>query len=586
MDNFGFDAKVDLCRVQDSGADVHLLRLRLKEDSNFTCKPGQFVSLEPLSDVSETPRPFSVFDVKGDKVSLLVKPVGPNTKAYCDLEDGSTIKLYGPYGQPIKIQNRKYILVGGGVGRAALNLLFKTLIEDKNEVKMLLGSKKKKHLNDVVRYSDHNEYIQWTHDAEGHVTDLLLRELKEDNGQSHIVMCGPDAMMKAVTEMCLEYGNSCEAVLEAMMPCGGIGACKCCSVPLKDGSKFYVCSQGPTVDASLVDWGLLIPENSFVSKNFKMPFVDPVEMEVVLKGQLGKRLILKYPTMNGSGTLSIETLEKNYIDYDKLGAIVTKGVTCNPRIGNPCPRSCETSSGMMNTVGIANIGIDDFIKYELPRWIAFGKKYNKRVIVNISGNTLEEYVYVTKKLVGTGIDGIEVNISCPNLKKVAFGTDASLAHEITQAVTNIATGLFVIVKLTPNVTNIVEIAQAVTAGWADTISLVNTFLGMEIDVHSRYSKISADYAGVSGPAIRPQAVRMVNQLYEDDLRVPIIGMGGIDSADAAAQFFIAGANVIACGTGIFSNHALFTDVVNGVENIVREHGFSTIEQLTGSYIRR
>ena len=595
MNDCKYKADVVSNTPEDFSSKIFKLVLKIKACSEgFLCEPGQFVSLPALVKTDVMPRPFSVVKVVDNEITLLIKNIGGNTNLYSKLKRFDEIFVFGPYGKPIKIkQDTNYILVGGGVGTASLPLLEKKLINKNVNTSILVGYKRGrgafrgtpwfvKHLRD-----SHLDYIE---DKAGKVTKLLEAKLLHNEGKSHVVTCGPNMMMKAVAQMCAQHGNSCEVILEAVMACGGMGACKCCSIPLLDGSMFYVCSQGPTIDSTLVDWDTFVPED--VSEELILlpssdkSHVTSVDMKVNLISPNGKELRLSYPTMNASGCLSIESLEDGSFDISKLGALFTKGVTMEPREGNPFPRSCEVPSGMLNTVGISNVGIEAFIKDELPRWLAIGKKYGKKVIVNISGNSAKEYVELTKALVGTGIDGVEVNISCPNLERKIIGTDSGLSYGITKAVVEVAEDLFVIVKLTPNVTDIVEVAKAVMIGGADAVSLINTVQGMAIDVHNCQSRVSADYAGLSGPAIHPIAVRAVNQVYNAHLGMPIIAVGGVDGAESAAEFFIAGANAIACGTGGFNNPNIITVANAGVESIIREHGYNGVQQLIGSYIPR
>ena len=305
-------------------------------------------------------------------------------------------------------------------------------------------------------------------------------------------------------------------------------------------------------------------------------FSHEISMKVNLAG-----LELDYPAMNASGCLGLKALMDGSFDYSKLGALVTKGVTVLPRVGNKMPRICETDSGMLNSIGLENSGSDVFIRDELPVWLSWGKP----VFVNISGFSVDEFAELAQILDDTAIAGYEVNISCPNLgsDKVIFGTDPELARKVTQAVRRV-TNKIVIVKLTPNVTDIVSIARAAVEGGADAISLINTVQGMSIDPMTRRPKIAMVTAGLSGPAIRPIAVRMVHQLVQADLGVPIIGMGGIVDAESAAEFFMTGANVIASGTGSFSDRQIFTHINDGLEEIIKQYGFTSIKNLVGSVV--
>jgi len=585
------NATVVECFREKRGGNIYLLKLKIEGEKVFEAGPGQFVVLTPMSERSVMPRPFSIVDVEENVVSILIKAVGKNTKAYACLKPGEKINVTGPQGSliPIKKKDVDYILVVGGIGVAALLFFAKKLREEKKAVTVLLGAKNYNELSGEF----YLEKIRCNFESisemdfcanpyrKGLVTDLLEESLERKGKKTVVITCGPKPMLKKVAEICKHYGIECLVILEEVMACG-VGSCKGCAISCVDGSVKHVCSDGPVFKAKEIDWEKLIPK---INRKKPCKTLSKKAMNVVLEGRNGATLKLDYPTMNSSGCLGIEALEKGRFDYSKLGALVTKGVTVEPRNGNEMPRTCETPSGMLNSIGLENIGLDKFVKKELPRW----KKMGKPVIVNISGFSIEDYAKLAIKIVLAGIDAIEVNISCPNVEEkggMVFGTNPEYAAEVTEAVRFAAPRAFVIVKLTPNVTDIAGIARAVTDAGADAISLVNTVLGMAIDVHTRMPKIAAVYGGLSGPAIRPIAVRMVNQLYKADLGIPIIGMGGIEDGDSAAEFIMAGANAIAAGTGGFGNRLIFSDIENTLKEIIMRHGFSSIKELTGSMIMR
>ncbi len=289
---------------------------------------------------------------------------------------------------------------------------------------------------------------------------------------------------------------------------------------------------------------------------------------------------LKNPVMTASGTFGSGKEYSDYIDLNKLGAVVVKGVSNVPWKGNNTPRIAETYGGMLNSVGLQNPGVEAFIKDDLP----FLQNYDTKVIVNIAGRTVEDYCEVTERLGDTNIDMIELNISCPNVKEggVAFGTDPKMAEEATRAVKKVARQPL-IVKLSPNVTDIVSIAKAVVAGGADAISLINTLLGMSIDINTRRPILSNIVGGLSGPAIKPVALRMVYQVAKA-VDVPIIGMGGIMTGDDAVEFILAGATGVAVGMANFANPTATIDVLNGIEDYMIRHGFNSIEEIRESFV--
>ncbi|MEG6522164.1 dihydroorotate dehydrogenase [Desulfotomaculum sp. 1211_IL3151] len=285
------------------------------------------------------------------------------------------------------------------------------------------------------------------------------------------------------------------------------------------------------------------------------------------------------PVTTASGTFGYGQEYSPYVDIDRLGAIVVKGTTLEPREGNPTPRLVETPAGILNSIGLQNVGVDHLIQAYLP----YFAKLTTPVIVNISGNTIEDYADLAARLDGLGgIAALEVNISCPNVKKggMAFGSDAKTAAEVTKAVRQ-ATTLPVIVKLSPNVTDITEIAKSVEAVGADGLSAINTLLGMAIDVQRRKPVLGNILGGLSGPAVKPVAVRAVWQVYKA-VAIPIIGMGGIMNAADALEFILAGATAVAVGTANFVNPRATLEVLEGIENYLMEHGMNDINQLIGA----
>lgn len=291
------------------------------------------------------------------------------------------------------------------------------------------------------------------------------------------------------------------------------------------------------------------------------------------------KLKLKNPVLTASGTFGYGEEFTDFIDLGHLGGIVVKAVTGKNRDGNAYPRMAETPSGMLNSVGLQNKGVDYFIKEIYPRI----KDYKTNVIVNVSGSTIEEYVEVAAKINELqDIPAIELNISCPNvnLGGMAFGNVPSSAREVTNAVRKVYKK-DLIVKLSPNVTSIVEIAKAVVDGGADIISLINTILGMAIDVDRQRPVLSTVTGGLSGPAIKPIALRMVWQVHKA-VKVPVIGMGGIMNATDAIEFMLAGASAIQVGTANFIDPAVSVKIVNGIEAYLRLHKINSAAELVGA----
>lgn len=287
---------------------------------------------------------------------------------------------------------------------------------------------------------------------------------------------------------------------------------------------------------------------------------------------------LKNPVMVASGTFGSGVEYSEFVDLNRLGAVVTKGVASVPWPGNPAPRIAETASGMLNAIGLQNPGIDLFSKRDLP----FLEKYDTKVIVNVCGHSTEEYLDVVERLADEPrVDMLEINISCPNVKEggIAFGQDPKAVEAITKAVKAKAKQP-IIMKLSPNVTDITVMAKAAEAGGADCLSLINTLTGMKIDIERQTFAIANKTGGLSGPAVKPVAVRMVYQVA-NAVKIPIIGMGGICTAEDAMEFILAGATAVSIGTANFTNPYTTVEVIDGIEAYMRRHGVEDINELIG-----
>ena len=298
-----------------------------------------------------------------------------------------------------------------------------------------------------------------------------------------------------------------------------------------------------------------------------------VDMEVDIAG-----VKLKNPVMEASGTFGSGAEYGEFVDLSRLGAVVTKGVANVPSPGNPTPRIAETWGGMLNAIGLQNPGIDVFAQRDIP----FLKKYDTKIVVNVCGKTPEDYVEVVERLGDEPVDLLEINISCPNVKEggIAFGQDPRAVEEITR-ICKAHAKQPVIMKLSPNVTDITVMAKAAEAGGADAVSLINTLTGMKIDVERRCFALANKTGGLSGPAIKPVAVRMVYQVA-GAVKVPVIGMGGIWTAEDALEFILAGATAVAVGTANFHNPYATVEVIDGILAYMQRHGVQDIRSLVGA----
>ena len=287
---------------------------------------------------------------------------------------------------------------------------------------------------------------------------------------------------------------------------------------------------------------------------------------------------LKNPVMTCSGTFGSGMEYGEMIDLNRLGAVVTKGIANVPWPGNPTPRVAEVYGGMLNAIGLQGPGVDVFMERDIP----FLKQYDTKIIANVCGKTKEDYVDVVERLSETDVDMLEINISCPNVKAggIAFGQKADAAEDITKAVKRVSKKP-IIMKLSPNVTDITEMAKAVEAGGADVVSLINTLTAMKIDIHKRTFALANKTGGMSGPAVKPVAVRMVYQVAHA-VKIPIIGMGGIMNAEDALEFILAGATAVAVGTGNFIDPYTTVNVVKGIEEYMERYHVEDINELIGA----
>lgn len=296
------------------------------------------------------------------------------------------------------------------------------------------------------------------------------------------------------------------------------------------------------------------------------------KMSVTLAG-----VELKNPVMTASGTFGSGVEYSEFVDLNLLGAVVTKGVANVPWTGNPTPRVAETASGMLNAIGLQNPGIDVFCERDIP----FLKQFDTKIIVNVCGKTTEDYCEVVERLANEPVDMLEINVSCPNVKEggIAFGQQPKALEEITKEVKKYARQP-IIMKLSPNVTDITEMARAAEAGGADVLSLINTLTGMKIDIKRRAFALANKTGGMSGPAVKPVAVRMVYQVA-NAVSLPIIGMGGIATAEDALEFIMAGATAVSVGTANFFNPYATRDVVRGMEKFLENEKVADINELIG-----
>ncbi len=573
--------ELKIVATKRTGGKSFTSEIRIAWPGLIDIQPGQFLMLKP-GNSSVMPRPFSVAKAENSYVSLFIKIVGKNTRDYCHLQKGDLIDVLGPLGKPLDLEfdEENVILIGGGTGIAGIMFPAATLFKKGKKVMACLGGKNSE---DIFGKKYFIEYGCKTHSiAEfgkgscGLVTDLLKKNIGIGNCQ--IIACGPKPMLKCIAEIAKKNSIPCTVILEEIMACG-IGSCKGCAVFGKDGTVKHVCSDGPAFDASWIDWDKLIPPRIESIESLKLPQICSMETE--LRSEDGRSLLLRSPILTSSGCFEYDNQDKGKIDLTHVGAIVEKGLTLEPRAGNPAPRICEVKTGMLNSIGLENIGVKRFVREKLPRL----KESGKPIIANLSGFTVEEYAKAAAILNDSDVDAIEVNVSCPNIKqgKQIFGLSETMTGEVVRAVRIKAPDKFLITKHTPMAQDLIKIVSASINEGTDAVSLINTILGMSINIHTKKPKIAMTYGGYSGSGIKPIGVRIVHQAFQE-IDVPIIGMGGIENTNDAIEYLLAGASVIAVGTGTFKNHNIFTEIYVGIVNYLHMHNHVSVKDIVGKVV--
>lgn len=580
-----FMATVISC-TGDQAAGVFYLTLRTERP--LEAKPGQFVMLESFCASKIWWRPFSVFIQYSNFFVIRILVKGENTEYYSSRKPGDKISAKGPLGKPIKISNyfQKVILVAGGAGIAGIMLLASKLKDSSTEMICLYGSKDQCNEEDKKWLKLYGCRRKTIIEKNGLVTDLLAEELKtgEYKTNSIIIACGPNAMLEKVAVMALRHQINCQLGMETLMACGE-GACKGCVIPKKGGRHYHLCEDGPFLPGILIDWEKLMQSNIgvIVPKKERKP-AEKIKMKTILAGQEGKKLVLSGPIITCAGCLDLEKIEAGSLDISKAGAITTKGLSLLPRTGNAGPRIAEIPGGMLNAIGLENVGLGEFLKDKLSRWLSF----KKTLIVNIFGNSVDEYADLAEILYERGVRVFEVNISCPNKKKKEkiFGLFPAATYSVVRAVKLAAPEAFIIVKLSPipDGEYLKKIAQMAIEGGADALSCFNTHPGLKIDIKTRRAALGNTYGGYSGPGAMALALRKLRILYEMNLGIPLIGQTGIDSGDSAAEYLIAGAQAVGIGTALFYNPRAVSETEIRLREIISGYGMAGAEELVGSQI--
>ena len=608
--------------------------------SNY--KPGQFVMIKPnpgnLNPLLA--RPFSIFNKSGDsEFEVLYRVLGSSTEILSKVTEDALIDVSGPLGNGFDFSGRAednagrtHILIAGGIGVAPLYSIPDYLKAGGDKVILYYGAAKESELyfrRDIGSGFD-GVYFATDDGSFGHkgsVLDLLERDMASYvNGGVYFYSCGPRHMLNALASRFLAAGipDRLQLSLEESFGCG-IGVCLGCVVKIKKGNGQdtcrchdpavgfeppepegacgdyeykRVCKDGPVFYADKIfDYDFKDAISSASTRAVKSGSVNieagrnpgiaaatagnsnTASEDVNLSVKLGG-LVLDYPVMPASGTFGYGEEFIDIVDYKYFGALVTKGISLEPSRGNEMPRICEVSCGMINSIGLQNVGFEKFRDEKMP----FVRETGKPVIVNFFGKTIGEYAALAKKLseVG-GIAALEANISCPNIEEGgrSFGADPETVYELVSSVKEaVGKELPVIVKLTPMVSDISLIAEICEKAGADILSLINTIPAAKIDIKTRKFKLSRGSGGLSGAAVKPVAIKLVRDVY-NSVRIPIIGMGGISSWEDAVEFFLAGASAVSVGTYSFVQPKIIPEIAAGLKGYLTDNGFDSIYQIIG-----
>lgn len=539
---------------------------------------GQFYMLRSVKSSLLLGRPISIFhseyNEKSDVLSLnfLILLKGKGTSELCNLDKGDKLEILGPVGNYWVKPNsaEKVAIFGGGVGVAPVAGFASTLPKKSYDFYAAFKSG-----SYGLEYVKAQNLIITTDDGSVGTKGMITAVIDNESIKQYDVVyaCGPTPMLAYIQKICLEANVKCWLSLENRMACG-LGACLGCTIKTTEGNK-RCCKDGPIFDGKILDFTPPVP----TEKRNSLSNETQVDLSVNIAG-----VQFNNPVIAASGTFGYGTEYSSIFDVNVLGGICSKGLTLEVKPGNNGQRLIETPSGLINSIGLENPGIEHFINYELPEML----KFRAKTIANLSGSSLEGYVEGAKLLEQTEVPMIELNISCPNVKAggMAFGMDCSAASTVVKAVRK-ATKKPLMVKLSPNAPDLIGIVMAVIDAGADAISLVNTFQATSINIETGRPVFDNIRAGFSGPAIKPIALRMVYDVVQainklpENKRIPVVGLGGISCWQDAVEFIMAGATAIEVGTATFGNPLAMKEIIEGLENFMRRKGYKTLQEFRG-----
>ena len=555
---------------------VYMLKVEVTEENAQLPLAGQFYMLRAMKTGILLGRPISIFHAEktphGVELQFLILVKGKGTQELCALEADDKIQLLGPLGNTFATPEAtdKVCIVGGGIGVAPVAGFSENLNPNTYDFYACFksgsyGLENVKAKNLIITTDDGSV------GTKGMVSAVLTAQKLKDEGYSVVYACGPTPMLAYIKSICQEANVKCWISMEARMACG-MGVCLGCTIPTTEGYK-RCCKDGPIFDGTILEF--LKP----VATVKRPPLTEEPDLSVEIAG-----VKFKNPLIGSSGTFGFGTEYAPLFDVNKLGGISSKGLTLEPRQGNSGIRLWETPSGLMNSIGLQNPGIPHFIEHELPEMMAL----DAVTIANLSGSTLESYVEGAKLLDKTDVPVIELNISCPNVAAggAAFGMSCAAAHTATKAVREV-TKKPLLVKLTPQSPELIDVALSCIKAGADGISLCNSFQGVAIDIETGRPVFDKIKAGFGGPAVRPIAVRLVyelvqaiNQLPENE-RVPVVAIGGVAGWQDVVEFIMAGATAVQVGTNTFANPMTMLECIEGLAEFMKRKGYKNIQEMKG-----
>ena len=575
-------ANVISCNEIQSGIFELKIKYFAKNTAGSSVLPGQFFMLRAEPSHVLLTRPISVFHSETNDsgeiiITFLILQKGQGTKELCSVKPEDSIAVIGPLGNNFSISNEtleqgRVCIIGGGIGVAPVAGFANTLPAKSYDFYACfrtgcygidtLQSKKL-----VITTDDGSVGIK------GILPNVLTSEILLKEKYSCVYACGPEPMLAYVQKICESSGIPCYLSMESRMACG-MGACLGCTIPTKEGNK-RCCKDGPVFDGSI----LIFPESKSNIKNNCSNSIE-VDLSVNIAG-----VKFSNPVIAASGTFGYGNEYASIMDVNQLGGICSKGLTLEGRPGNTSVRLQETPSGIINSIGLENPGIPYFIEHYLPQML----ELKPVTIANLSGSSIETYVEGAALLEETDVPMIELNISCPNVKAggMAFGLESSAAAAVTAAVREAAPSKPLIVKLSPNAPDLIGVADAVRKAGADALSLINTVQAISIDIEKGKPLFDNIRAGLSGPAVKPLALRLVydlvqymNTLPESD-RIPIIALGGIQTWQDAVEFIMAGATAIQVGTATFAQPDCMISIIDGLKTFMKRKGFTSLDEIRG-----